>query len=494
MLNSAAYVESLLACMLARLIPVNINYRYTGNELAHLFTAGKLAGLIVDAEHAPLAAAVAEGSPDLRHVLVTGDGGTLADSFPAGITVRDYDTAIATAPPVLPDTGGSGDDKLIISTGGTTGLPKGVLWRHQDFYFSMLAGGNPTGPPLLTVGEVADVVIVGGGSAGAVLAARLSQDPARTVLLLEGGHAYAPDAFPPEVLDAGILAGQGHDWGYTARATDQEPSIPAPAGKVLGGSSAVNAAVAIRARAADFAKWGAHGADGWSFADVLPAFAVDTVQQGGTQKKLLHLRRLAFQHLGEQVLGHSAAAATELRDKSFRVWATSQGDRRQPQACGPAFGALVQPGDPASDSAMPEAARSWLVSCSVKRKSAAPISASSPARRSLCSRSGRSRRVARIACTCRGSFPSSRVSCMIASGEVSSRRSSMIRNARSQCPASSDKTLSPMTASSKSGVAASCSPSPRAPQACRTALRTASQNCWESCWSRPTCTTASRYG
>jgi choline dehydrogenase len=120
--------------------------------------------------------------------------------------------------------------------------------------------------------ETADVVIVGGGSAGAVLAARLSQDPARTVLLLEGGHAYAPDAFPPGVLDAGILHNPGHDWGYTARATDQEPSIPAPTGKVLGGSSAVNAAVAIRARAADFAKWGAHGADGWSFADVLPAF------------------------------------------------------------------------------------------------------------------------------------------------------------------------------------------------------------------------------
>jgi len=154
MLNSAAYVESLLACMLARLIPVNINYRYTGSELAYLFTRGRLAGLIVDAQYAQLAATVAEGSPDLRHVVVIGDGGTSAASFPASVTALDYDTAIAAALAAVPDNGRSGDDKIIIFTGGTTGLPKGVMWRHEDFYFSMLSGANPLGSPHLIVGEV----------------------------------------------------------------------------------------------------------------------------------------------------------------------------------------------------------------------------------------------------------------------------------------------------------------------------------------------------
>jgi choline dehydrogenase len=120
--------------------------------------------------------------------------------------------------------------------------------------------------------SVADVLIVGGGSAGAVLAARLSEDPTRRVLLLEAGPAYGPDANPESLLNADVVADSGHDWGYTSRGNATTPQIPTPRGKVLGGSSAVNAAVAIRARPADLAKWANHGVDGWSYDEVLPTF------------------------------------------------------------------------------------------------------------------------------------------------------------------------------------------------------------------------------
>jgi len=155
LLNSTAYIEALLGCMVARTIPVNINYRYTGHELAQLLRSARLAGLVVDAEHAWLASAVAPSCPTLRHVVITGrDPAQPPPRFPDQVTVVDYAPAIAAAPASRPDNGRSGDDKLIIYTGGTTGLPKGVLWRHEDFFFAALAGGNHYGPPRQSVDEI----------------------------------------------------------------------------------------------------------------------------------------------------------------------------------------------------------------------------------------------------------------------------------------------------------------------------------------------------
>jgi choline dehydrogenase len=122
-------------------------------------------------------------------------------------------------------------------------------------------------------GGRADVVIVGGGSAGSVLATRLTEDPTCSVLLLEAGAAYGVDGYPDDLRDAArVPANPEHEWGFTARGSAASPEIAAPRAKALGGCSAHNAAVAMRARPSDIRDWQQYGVEEWPVEEVLATF------------------------------------------------------------------------------------------------------------------------------------------------------------------------------------------------------------------------------
>lgn len=99
---------------------------------------------------------------------------------------------------------------------------------------------------------IADLVIVGAGTAGCVLATRLSADPSRTVVLLEAGRDFSDRTSMPAALTTGN--GEGFDWGLSALVTAGRPA-PLPKGKVVGGSAQVNGKGAVRALPADYDAW-----------------------------------------------------------------------------------------------------------------------------------------------------------------------------------------------------------------------------------------------
>ena len=124
--------------------------------------------------------------------------------------------------------------------------------------------------------EPFDFVVVGGGSAGAVVAARLSEDPSCRVALLEAGGPPPPEEAMPAAC-AALQLNPATDWMYTADAggcglglTDRRMMVPR--GKMLGGSSGINYMAYVRGHPGDFDSWAAEGATGWSYDDVLPYF------------------------------------------------------------------------------------------------------------------------------------------------------------------------------------------------------------------------------
>ena len=145
--NSTEAVETLLAACKLRAAAVNINYRYVENELQYMLADSDLTALVYDRRLAPvISAVVAQSAPGLRGLVEVDDGtppGALPDNTAA------YADALAGAAPGRDFAARSADDVYIIYTGGTTGYPKGVMWRHEDIWRT-LAGGIDfvTGVPL----------------------------------------------------------------------------------------------------------------------------------------------------------------------------------------------------------------------------------------------------------------------------------------------------------------------------------------------------------
>ena len=137
--NAPAYLESTFAALKARLVPVNTNYRYTGDELVQLWTNADTAAVVFHGTFASQAEAVRERCPRVKLWLFVDDGEAPCPAWAAPYELAAQGPAATGIPPAAR----SGDDQILIYTGGTTGLPRGVMWRQHDLFLASNTTGDP---------------------------------------------------------------------------------------------------------------------------------------------------------------------------------------------------------------------------------------------------------------------------------------------------------------------------------------------------------------
>ncbi|WP_137991304.1 acyl-CoA synthetase [Streptomyces vilmorinianum] len=175
--NGIEYLQTVLACLKARLVPVNVNYRYVEEELVYLYKDADLAALVFDAEFTGRVAAALPQTEKLRHLVRVGTPHARRPTTTPHRAASQHSASFQAAPALdcvpfteaeaagSPERGfaeRSADDLFIIYTGGTTGMPKGVMWRQEDLFFAGLFGGEPSGEPVKRPEELAERVAARG--------------------------------------------------------------------------------------------------------------------------------------------------------------------------------------------------------------------------------------------------------------------------------------------------------------------------------------------
>ena len=153
--NCVEFVEILLACFKIRAVPVNINFRYTGDELAYLLDNGDITALFFHRILTPHVESLPARPPKLRSLIAVDDD-SRADV--SGLECTPYEAVVQAGSDERDFAHRSADDHYILYTGGTTGMPRGVVWRQEDIFFATLGGGNPGGPPIVRPEEIGRTV------------------------------------------------------------------------------------------------------------------------------------------------------------------------------------------------------------------------------------------------------------------------------------------------------------------------------------------------
>jgi 3-oxocholest-4-en-26-oate---CoA ligase len=150
MYNGPEWIEGMLGCYKARTAPYNVNYRYVDDELLYLFRDAKTRAVVYHASFAPTLARILPELPDMAVLLQVDDG----SGEPLLPGARDYEEALASASDAPRKPPWSADDLYIVYTGGTTGMPKGVLWRQEDIFFAAMGGRVPGGEAVKSIDEM----------------------------------------------------------------------------------------------------------------------------------------------------------------------------------------------------------------------------------------------------------------------------------------------------------------------------------------------------